>query len=278
MGAGINDRVVHGDGVAGFQPHVVGGDCRDDGGRSNGVGLAGIGAERQHAAAQRREAAIGNIYECRIEEPGAGGAVRSRGVDMSLRRDGQIMARGLDRAAIAALGPALGADRACDLGFASRIDRNRAAIALRDRIGRNLCLADIDRERIGLGARAVEIAPDEHRAAARSARSVELGAIGDHNRVAEQLDRAAGLARGLARRIERARDVDRPALAGIEHDLTIHDGGARRLDDPRGVDDVVDDTPGGARGQHHLATLGGNRSRVRDQIGGGLAVRILGGF
>ncbi len=118
---------------------------------------------------------------------------------------------------------------------------------------------------VALRPGAVEIAAHQNRAAAGSARRIELGAFLEGDGVAQNLDRAAGLARTLPGCVERARDRDRSVRAAIKHDLAARHRDRAGLRDAGHVDHIVDDVLRDVGGDQDLPAIGIDLAVVRDR-------------
>ena len=178
----------------------------------------------------------------------------------------QVLAGRFHLTAIAACGAAARADRPCKIGRTIGPDRHIAAIAGIDGIGLDHRLADIGVLGVLFGAAALEIAADHHGAAAGAAGNIDHRIVRHCRQAPQHLDRAAGLARRLARRIQGAA-VDRGALARIQDDLAIDAVGAGGFGHAAIVDHRFLYAGCGARGHQDLAAHGLDLAAVGDAAG-----------
>ena len=227
---------------------------------------------RRRGAATDREA-VG------IEQPGAGAAEQSGRVDGDAG-DVELVTRGLDVAAVAALRAARSVERPPNLGRAIGPDGDHAADALVQGPGQDLRAGiDLHRRRMGELAAALPAAADGHRAAAGTAAGIDPRRRSELHLLAGHRNPAAGLTGAAARDIERAGHLHGAGGAAVEHDLSaLADGDGLGLDHTGGVDDVVDDAARDIGGDLHDAARGIDPAGVLGRRSELLAVGAGGGL
>src|SRR5712692_3526491 len=155
------------------------------------------------------------------------------------------------------------ADRSIELGTVVRPHGDLAAVAARHCVSVDRGIAIYIGTRCALlGASAMEIAADQHGAAACIARYIDAGTAEEAGVLAEYLNGAADSAGVEADCLECAAVADDACGAAIEDDFAVARDERVGADDAAVVDDSVEERIRAARGEEHAAAVGLDRAGV----------------